>query len=86
MTLQARLTLYYALLAVLMAGVISGVNLINETQAQFDLTLERAQMLQRLAVEQLIQVKPKFPFRTPLTNLRMFDEREMLVKRYNGAK
>jgi hypothetical protein len=79
MTLQARLTLYYALLAVLMAGVISGVNPINETQAQFDLNLERAQMLQRLAVEQLIQVKPTFPFQTPLTNLRMFDEREILV-------
>jgi hypothetical protein len=71
-TQQARLTLYYALLAVLMAGVISGVNLINETKAQFDLTLARAQMLQRLAVEQLIQVKPTFPFRTPLTNLRTF--------------
>jgi len=71
-TQRARLTLYYALLAVLMAGVISGVNLINETKAQFDLTLARAQMLQRLAVEQLIQVKPTFPFRTPLTNLRTF--------------
>jgi len=33
-TQQARLTLYYALLAVLMAGVISGVNLINETQSK----------------------------------------------------
>jgi hypothetical protein len=41
-----------------MASVISGVNLINETQAQFDLTLERAHILQPLAVEQLIQVKP----------------------------
>jgi hypothetical protein len=36
LTLPARLTLYYALLAVLMASVISGINLINETQAQFD--------------------------------------------------
>ena len=55
MTLQARLTLYYVLLAVLMAGVISGVNLGNEMQSQFDATLERAKMLQGLAVEQLIQ-------------------------------
>ncbi len=61
MTLQARLTLYYVLLAVLMAGIISGVNLINETQAQFDATLERAQMLQRLAVEQLKQSVDRQP-------------------------
>ncbi len=55
MTLQARLTLYYVLLAVLMAGIISGVNFINETQAEFEATLERANMLQRLAVQQLTQ-------------------------------
>ena len=33
MTLQAKLTLYYVLLAVLMAGIISGVDLVNEMQA-----------------------------------------------------
>jgi signal transduction histidine kinase len=69
MTLQARLTLYYVLLAVLLAGIISGVNLINETQAQFDATLERAQMLQDLAVGQLIQAvnrQPTKPLRDAL--------------------
>jgi signal transduction histidine kinase len=61
MTLQARLTLYYVLLAVLMAGIISGVNFINETQAEFDATLERAKMLQTLAVEQLKQAVNRQP-------------------------
>ncbi|HXS95090.1 MAG TPA: ATP-binding protein [Candidatus Limnocylindrales bacterium] len=49
MTLQGRLTLYYVLLAVVLAGVISAVNLANETQAQFASTLERASTLQRVA-------------------------------------
>ena len=65
MTLQARLTLYYVLLAVLMAGIISAVNLSNETQAQFEATLERAQMLQSLAVVQLKQAVNRQPT-TPL--------------------
>lgn len=65
MTLQARLTLYYVLLAVVMVGVISAVNLRNETQAQFDATLQRAQMLQRLAVGQLKQSVNRQPT-TPL--------------------
>jgi signal transduction histidine kinase len=65
MTLQARLTLYYVLLAVLMAGIISAVNLRNETQAEFDATLERAQTLQRLAVQQLKQAVDRQPT-TPL--------------------
>lgn len=65
MTLQARLTLYYVLLAVVMVGIISAVNLSNETQTQFDATLQRAQMLQRLAVEQLKQSVNRQPT-TPL--------------------
>jgi len=55
MTLQARLTLYYVLLAVLMVGIIEAVNLANETQAQFESTLERASMLQEVAIEQVKQ-------------------------------
>lgn len=65
MTLQARLTLYFVLLAVLMASIISGINLINETQAQFEATLERAQTLKTLAVEQLKQAVNRQPT-TPL--------------------
>lgn len=70
MSLQARLTLYYVLLAVLLAGIISSVNLINETQAQFDATLERAQMLQRLAVSQLIQAVNRQPTKSLRDALR----------------
>lgn len=55
MTLQARLTLYYVLLAVVMVGVISAVNLANETQAQFQSTLERASMLERVALDMVKQ-------------------------------
>ena len=49
MTLQARLTLYYVLLAVLMVTTISAINLGDEMQAKFDDTLKRAQGFQRLA-------------------------------------
>ncbi|HWC97177.1 MAG TPA: ATP-binding protein [Candidatus Sulfopaludibacter sp.] len=55
MTLQARLTLYYVLLAVLMVTTISVINLGNEIQAKFDDTLKRAQASQRLAVEEVKQ-------------------------------
>jgi signal transduction histidine kinase len=55
MTLQARLTLYYVLLAVLMVTTISFIDLGNEMQAKFDDTLKRAQGFQRLAVEDVKQ-------------------------------
>jgi signal transduction histidine kinase len=55
MTLQARLTLYYVLLAFLMVTTISAINLGNEMQAKFDDTLKRAQGFQRLAVEEVKQ-------------------------------
>ena len=69
MTLQARLTLYFVLLAVVLAGIISGVNLITDTQAQFDATLERAQMLKLLAVRQVketVDRQPTKPLREAL--------------------
>jgi signal transduction histidine kinase len=55
MTLQARLTLYYVLLAVLMVTTISAINLGNEMQAKYDDTLKLAQSFQRLAVEAVKQ-------------------------------
>jgi len=55
MTLQARLTLYYVLLAVLMVTTISVIDLGNEMQAKFDDTLKRAQGYQRLAVDDVKQ-------------------------------
>ncbi|SPE37010.1 PAS/PAC sensor signal transduction histidine kinase [Candidatus Sulfopaludibacter sp. SbA3] len=50
MTLQARLTLYFVLLAVLMVTTISAINLGNEMQAKFDDTLTRAVSFRRLAM------------------------------------
>ncbi len=53
MTLQAKLTLGYVLLAVLMVSIISAMTLNNDMQQQFDATLERADMLQTVAVDQV---------------------------------
>ncbi len=55
MTLQARLTLYFVLLAVLMVTTISVINLGDEMQAKFDDTLKRAQGFQSFAVHAVIE-------------------------------
>jgi hypothetical protein len=49
MNLQARLTLYYVLLAVAMVGFISFVDLANDMNLQFNSTLERAESLRTFA-------------------------------------
>jgi signal transduction histidine kinase len=49
MNLQARLTLSFVLLAVLLAGIISFVDLTGEINQQFAATLERAENLRTLA-------------------------------------
>ena len=49
MNLKARLTLSFVLLAVLLAGTISGVDLAGEINQQFAATLERAENLRTLA-------------------------------------
>jgi signal transduction histidine kinase len=49
MTLQAKLTLGSVVLASLMVGIVSAVDLVNEMQRQFEATLERAETLKRLA-------------------------------------
>jgi len=51
MTLKARLTLGSALMATLIAGAISAVNLARVTHLEFDATLERAQLMKKVAVE-----------------------------------
>jgi signal transduction histidine kinase len=53
MNLQAKLTLGYVLLAVLMVGVLSAIDLGNDMQLQFDSTLDRADMLMTVAAEQV---------------------------------
>jgi len=49
MKLQAKLTLWYVLLATLMACIISAVDLVNNMEREFDATLERAEMLKNVA-------------------------------------
>ncbi len=55
MTLQARLTLYYVLLAVLMVTTISAINLGNEIEAKFEDTLKLAQRFQQFAADVVTQ-------------------------------
>jgi len=49
MNLQAKLTLWYVVLAVVIVGSISGVDLVNNMQQQFDSTLSRAETLKLVA-------------------------------------
>ena len=49
MNLQAKLTLWNVLLAVVIVAAISGVNLINNVQQQFEATLARADTLKQVA-------------------------------------
>jgi hypothetical protein len=53
MNLQARLTLSFVLLAVLLAATISSVDLAGEINQQFAATLERAEKLRTLAADQV---------------------------------
>jgi len=55
MNLQARLTLSFVLLAILLAGIISSVDLAGEINQQFAATLERADNLGNLAADLVSQ-------------------------------
>jgi signal transduction histidine kinase len=55
MTLQAKLTLGSILLATLLVGLISAVDLGNDMQRQFDATLERADLLKNVATKMVVQ-------------------------------
>jgi signal transduction histidine kinase len=55
MTLQAKLTLGSVVVASLMVGLVSAVDLANELQRQFDTTLERAQTLKSVATRMVTQ-------------------------------
>jgi signal transduction histidine kinase len=55
MTLQAKLTLGSVVLASLMVAVVSAVDLANEMQREFDLTLERANNLKLVAASMVSQ-------------------------------
>jgi len=49
MRLQAKLTLGYVLLATLMVGLISAMDLVNDMEQHFDSTLARAELLRKVA-------------------------------------
>jgi len=51
MNLQAKLTLWYVILAVVIVGTISGVDLANNMQQQFESTLSRAETLKLVAAK-----------------------------------
>ena len=53
MNLQAKITLGYVLLATLMLGAVSAVNLANDMEQQFEATLERAETLKTVAADQV---------------------------------
>ena len=55
MTLQAKLTLGSVLLATLIVGLISAVDLGNDMQRQFENTLERADLLKNVATKMVAQ-------------------------------
>ncbi len=55
MTLQAKLTLGSVVLASLMVGVVSAVDLVNEMERQFEATLERADTLKIVATNTVSQ-------------------------------
>jgi len=69
MTLQAKLTLGSVVLASLMVGVVSAVDLANEMQRQFDSTLERAETFKVFAttvVSQSLNRQRNLPLREAL--------------------
>src|SRR3954447_5906476 len=49
MNLQAKLTLWYVMLAMVIVGSISGVDLANNMQVQFESTLDRADLIKATA-------------------------------------
>src|SRR5215472_540849 len=51
MRLQAKLTLGYVLLATVMVGIISAMDLVNDMEQHFDATFHTADMLRRVAVK-----------------------------------
>ena len=77
MTLQAKLTLGSVLLAALMVGGISAVDLGNAMQLEFDATLERARVLKTVAseyVRQALNRQRTVPLRDALRDPELSDE------------
>ena len=78
MTLQAKLTLGSVLLATLMVGLISTVDLRNVMQLEFEFTLERADLVMELAtaeVKDALNRPTPTPYREALRDGVLFGER-----------
>src|SRR5581483_330640 len=74
MNLQAKLTLAYVLLAVVIVTVISGIDLATNMQQQFDATLERAEVLNPVAtkfVKQTLNSRLDLPLREALRDQQL---------------
>jgi signal transduction histidine kinase len=78
MNLQARLTLYFVLLAVLLVSVISAVDLAHDIQLQFDATLDRAESLRRFATDIVVTTVARQPDKSLREALRDPDLTKLL--------
>ena len=78
MNLQARLTLYFVLLAVSLVSVISAVNLAHDIQLQFDTTLDRAESLRTFATDMVVATVARQPDKSLREALRDPDLTKLL--------
>jgi signal transduction histidine kinase len=78
MNLQARLTLYFVLLAVLLVSVISAVDLAHDMQLQFDSTLDRAENLRNFATDMVVATVARQPDKSLREALRDPDLTKLL--------
>ena len=78
MNLQARLTLYFVLLAVMLVSVISAVELAQDMQLQFDSTLDRAESLRTLATDMVVATVARQPDKSLREALRDPDLTKLL--------
>ncbi|HEY2014230.1 MAG TPA: ATP-binding protein [Bryobacteraceae bacterium] len=82
MNLQGKLTLWYVMLAVVIVGSISGVDLINNMQQQFESTLARAETLKLVAskfVSKTLNAERKKPLREALRDPVLADDLQSLL-------
>ncbi len=78
MNLQARLTLYFVLLAVMLVSVISAVELAQDMQLQFDSTLDRAESLRTFATDVVVATVARQPDKSLREALRDPDLTKLL--------
>ena len=89
MTIQAKVTLRYGLLVVVLVGAVSAVNLAIETGQQFAGTLERAREFNGLAVSELTEAletgEPSPQLEDALADPRLARRFQQIMLRSNNA-